>query len=253
MSFVRNKTLCLTGASNGIGQALAFALAGAGARLVLNARSLTPLKTVRDECRRHGSAAEMVPGNIGDDAVARKLVQAAVNMGGPSEFGGFIHAAGMLCPGPHLWELPPEDFHTVLDANLMGAYLLVRHAVPHMLQNQTGLAVFFGSGAAQITQPGIAAYCVAKAGEEHLMRQLSVEAPSICTFVYRPGTVDTRMQTQARESQGGGAEALRKVFVSWKEKGELVTPEKSAQGLLRALEGDPWLHHGSVLHLNDVE
>ncbi len=248
MSFIRNKTLILSGASTGVGRALALALAERGASLVLNARAKGPDSDLREVCRACKGRAVCVAGSVGDAGVAAALVREAEQLG---DFGGFIHAAGVLAPGPTLWELPPEDFDMVMEASVRGAYMLVRHAVPVLLRSGQGVAVFFGSGAAQIVQPGIAAYCAAKAAEEHLMRQLAAEAPAICSFVYRPGIVDTRMQAQARQSRGGAAEQLKRVFAPWHAKGELISPERSAQRLVRALEGDPWVHHSSVLHESD--
>lgn len=247
MDYIKNKTLIVTGASSGIGRDLALLLAKEGASLVLNARNAGPHSHLEETCHgcsEHGGRAVCVSGSVGDEAVVEELVDEAQKLG---DFGGFIHAAGVLHPGPTLWELAPRDFDEVWEASVRGAYLLVRLAVPLLLEKGGGLAVFFGSGAAQISQPGIAAYCVAKAAEEHLMRQLAAEAPAICTFVYRPGIVDTQMQTQARQSSGGAADKLKEVFVPWKEQGELITPHQSARALLRALLDNPWLHQGSVL------
>jgi len=255
MSFVKNKTLIVTGASSGIGRELAVQLAERGASLALNARSAGPetgLEATCSRCRELGARAVCVAGSAGDDRVAAELVQEALKLGDSGSFGGFIHAAGVLNPGPTLWELEPGGFEEVFEASVRGAFMLIRHAVPPLLETGQGLAVFFGSGAAQISQPGIAAYCAAKAAEEHLMRQLAAEAPAVCSFVYRPGIVDTRMQTQARESSGGASDQLKEVFVPWKEQGELISPQDSAEGLLRILEGDPWLYQGAVVRVDEV-
>ncbi len=252
MSLIRNKTLIVTGASTGIGREVSLALAARGAALVLNAREKgeqSRLAHVCHACAELGARVAGVAGNVGDEATAQTLAETAQRLG---PMGGFIHAAGVLHPGPTLWELEPEKFDEIFAAALRGSYLLVRHVVPLLLEQGAGLAVFFGSGAAQIVQPGIAAYCAAKAAEEHLMRQLAAEAPAVCSFVYRPGIVDTRMQEQARQSSGGAAEQLRRVFVPWKEQGELLSPAASAQGLMLALEHDSWLHHSAVVSAQDL-
>lgn len=258
MSFVKNKTLIVTGASTGVGRALALELAAKGTKLVLNARGLgtdSKLDAVCSQCAELGVQVACVTGSAGDDATASEMVEKAMELG---DFVGFIHVAGVHSPGPCIWELQPEQFDEVFEASVRGAYMLIRHAVPRLLERPpeegrpSGLAVFFGSGAAQIAQPGIAAYCAAKAAEEHLMRQLAAEAPEICTFAYRPGIVDTRMQTQARHAEGGAAEKLKQVFVPWKTQGELIAPETSARALLRVLEGDLWFHHSTVLRVDDL-
>lgn len=249
MTLLRNKTLILTGASMGIGGALAEELAGEGVNLVLNARTREKLLAVRDRCRALGVSAECVAGNAADDAVSAQLVDAAQGLG---DFHGFIHAAGVLAPGPAVWELSANRFREVVDASLVAAHQLMRHAVPPLLSRGEGLAVFFGSGAADRPQTGIGAYCAAKAGEEHLARQLANEAPAITTVIWRPGVVDTRMQADAREAEGSAAAPLREVFTSWQRDGLLLTPRQSARGLVDFLLGDPGAYHGKIADIRKI-
>jgi NAD(P)-dependent dehydrogenase (short-subunit alcohol dehydrogenase family) len=233
----------------GIGKAVALALAREGTNLVLGARSDDLLTETRNVCRSLGVKAECISGDVSASNVAQELVGVATELG---DFYGFIHAAGVLAPGPNIWELTKTRFREVMDSSVTGAHQLIRHAVPAMLWRGEGLAVFFGSGAAERAQPGIGAYCAAKAAEEHLARQLAAEAPPLTTIIWRPGVVETRMQTEARESEGGGARVLRPVFTKWKEDGLLITPEQSAQGLVDFLRGDPWLRNGQVVDLRDL-
>ena len=175
------KTLVLTGASRGIGKALALELAKAGYDLVLNARREVPLVAALEEVRALGARAEMVPGSAGKAEVAEALVAKALELG---NFAGFIHNAGVLHPGPLLFELAESLFLEVLEANLIAGYQLARFAYPHLLKRGEGLAVYLGSGAAETNLPGIGAYAVAKAAEEHLARQLAAEAPEVtCLYL----------------------------------------------------------------------
>lgn len=249
MTSLRNKTLVLTGASMGIGEALAEELAGEGANLVLGARTRDKLLAVRDRCRALGVRAECVAGDAADDAVAAQLVDTALKLG---DFHGFIHAAGVLAPGPAVWELSAERFREVVDGSLVAAHQLMRHAVPPLLERGEGLIVFFGSGAAQRAQTGIGAYCAAKAGEEHLARQLANEAPAITTVIWRPGVVETRMQADARTAVGSAAAPLRELFASWCRDGLLLTPKQSARGLVDFLQGDPRAYHGKVADIRKI-
>lgn len=250
---LHGKTLLLTGASMGIGRALAVALAGEGVNLVINARSADLLRETRNLC---GGPEKMSNGHVQDiagDASRAKTVEAMLQAARKiGNFWGFIHAAGLLHPGPYIWELAPEDFQAVFQANLMASHQLIRCCLPELLSQGEGLAVFFGSGAAEKTQPGIAAYCAAKAAEEHLARQLAAEAPSVTTLVYRPGIVETRMQAQARESRGGAAEQLQAVFRPWKEQGQLISPEQSAAGLVRLLAVNPRRLHGKTWDIRNL-
>ncbi len=250
MHELQGKTLILTGASMGIGKALALELARAKINLVINARSEGPLRETRDECLEYGISAEYIIGDASKTRTVRAMVEKARSTG---NFFGFIHAAGVLYPGPYIWEIEEHDFQAVFQANVYAAFLLIQQCVPILLKQKQGVAVFFGSGAAEKTQPGIAAYCSAKAAEEHLARQLAAEAPQITTFVYRPGIVDTRMQKQARESRGGAAREVQEVFRSWKDKGMLISPEESASALVNLMSSDLQKLHGKVWDVRSLD
>ena len=248
MNDLRDETLIITGASQGIGRALALELAEAGANLILNARHAGPLNEVAAECTNLGTSVMALSGSAADRVTASKLVRAGLDLG---HFHGFIQVAGVLHPGPFLWELPEAHFREVFAANVLVSYQMIRFAVPELLKRGGGLAVFFGSGAAEKSIPGIAAYCAAKAAEEHMVRQLAAEAPQITTFIYRPGVVETRMQQQARTSKGGASQELRQTFRGFKERGELLSPEESAKALVKILTSNPQRFHGGIATWRD--
>lgn len=249
MTSLRNKTLVLTGASRGIGKALALQLAEEGVHLVLGARSDEELKKTSAACRERGVKAVCISGDVSTSNVAQELVHIGIELG---DFYGFIHAAGILAPGPTVWELNKTRFKEVMDASVTAAHQLIRHAVPHLLWRGEGLAVFFGSGAAERAQPGIGAYCAAKAAEEHLARQLAEEAPPITSVIWRPGRVETNMQRDARNSEGGASDRLKDVFVPWKEQNMLLTPEESARGLVEFLKTNPHQYSGKIADIRNI-
>lgn len=248
MSELKNKTLILTGASRGIGRALALELAQAGAKLILNARHPAPLDKVAVECEALGVQVRYVVGNAAEAETASEMVNTALERG---DFHGFVHNAGVLHAGPLLWQLPQAHFREVLEANVTAGYQLIRFAVPELIQQGQGIAVFFGSGAVGSNLPGIGAYAVAKTAEEHLARQLAAEASQITSFVYRPGVVETRMQQEARQAQGGAAEVLHRVFRGYKEQGVLLSPEDAAKALVRILTHNPRRFHGKIATCRD--
>ena len=171
-------------ASRGIGQALSLELARAGVNLVLCARSPESLEETHLAVRALGVAARAVPGDVVSAQTVQALVTSAQELG---NFHGFIHNAGVLNAGPLLWELKEERWREVLDSQLMAGYQLIRASVPLLLETSGGVAVFLGSEAAESNLAGIGAYAIAKAGVEHLARQLAAEAPQIVSFIYRPG------------------------------------------------------------------
>ena len=234
----------ITGASIGIGRAVALELAGIGVNLVLNARHAPALEEVAAARAALGIKVLPVAGNAATSGTATELVNQAQALGG---FYGFIHAAGVLNPGPLLWELSERKFQgRFWSLTLLRPTSLSGPRSRQLLKQGEGLAVFFGSGAADALIPGIGTYCVAKAAEEHLARELAAEAPAITSFVFRPGATETRMQQQARTSSGGGAENLLRRFGGYKDRGELSTPEAEARALVRMLINDPRRFHGKI-------
>jgi NAD(P)-dependent dehydrogenase (short-subunit alcohol dehydrogenase family) len=176
------------------------------------------------------------------------MVKAAVGIG---EFIGFIHNAGTAQPGPFLYELPGPRFENVWRSNVLAGYQIACFSYPELRRRKGGLAVFFGSGAAEMNVEGIGAYCLSKAAEEHLARQLAAEAPEIICFVYRPGNVETQMQKSGREAKGSGAKVLHRVFGELKKRGALITPETSARALVQILRRDPRQFHGKIATYKD--
>lgn len=242
---LKGQTWVVTGASRGIGRALALELARAGANVVLGARGAEALEAVAQECRALGVQARAVPGDAASDQTAQFLVKAAKVIG---NFAGFIHNAGVLHPGPTLWELSEAQFDEVFGANVKAAFQLARYAYPNLARQGGGVAVFVGSGAASRNVPGWGAYGAAKAAEHYLAFQLAAEEPKVTCFVYSPGTVDTDMQRQGREAPG----PIAAMFQGFAEQGRLRSPEETARALVRLLQNDPHRFHGRIATYNDA-
>lgn len=154
MAEIKGKTLIITGASMGIGRALALELARWGVNLVINARHPEPLAQVARECEALGVKVRQVRGDAAEPHTAIQMVKEAQDVG---HFYGFIHVAGVLHPGPLLWELRPEHFREILDSHVTAGFQLTHAAVPELLRQGEGLAVFFGSYAADSNLVGIGA------------------------------------------------------------------------------------------------
>lgn len=224
------ETWVVTGASRGVGAAIVDGLWERGARLVLNARNEDGLRakaaTFDDQDR-----IRLVVGDIGSAETSVRVAAAAVDLGGPI---GVVHNAGVAGAGPMIWETTAGQSAAILGASLDGGLHLVRSLVPAMVDDGTGCFVFVGSGIAERNMTGVGSYGIAKAGEEYLARQLALEAPWLVSFVWRPGVVDTDMQTEARSAP----DEVSRVFKSFQDDGLLTTPAEAAADLLRHLAGD---------------
>lgn len=225
-----DETWIVTGASRGIGAALATSFGHAGARLVLNARDADRLDAARSGMP-DPERVRVVVGDIGQADTAVRIGAAADALGGPI---GLVHNAAVAEPGPNVWELEPAAHDRVIGASLDGAVHLVRTLVPSMRDAGAGCLVFVGSGLAERNALGMGAYSLAKAAEEHLARQVALEAPELVSFVWRPGVVDTDMQAEARSAPP----EVAAMFEGFRDSGRLITPEQAAAHLLGLLAGD---------------
>jgi NAD(P)-dependent dehydrogenase (short-subunit alcohol dehydrogenase family) len=242
------KSFILTGAAGGIGRALALALAAEGCGLVLNGRRTEPLEVIRRECEKAGARVEVVAGSSAIPEVCDALVKKGLEL---DNFYGFIHAAGVLHPGPVLHELATEEFRDIFEASVAGSFQMARAAFPKLIEAGGGVAVFFGSGAAEKVLPGMGAYCAAKAAEEHLARQLAAETPQVVSMVFRPGVVDTPMVQEAFHAVGKAGESLREQFLAFERNGEIHAPEIPARALVSILKNDPRRFQGKIATWRD--
>lgn len=190
----------VTGASRGIGAAVARALVARGAEVALTARSAEPIEGLARELREAGGRAVAIPGDIGDTGWADRLVwETTEALGAPMIL---VNNAGMVGPIGRMLDCDPADWVRNVTVNLLGAYAVLRAALPTMVARGRGTVINVSSGAAENAYEGWSAYCAGKAGLAMLTRSLHLEygGYGIRAFGFRPGTVDTGMQGEIRAS-----------------------------------------------------
>lgn len=239
----------VTGASRGIGAALAGWLGRVGARVVLAARTRASLEPVEGEVRRLGGEALSVPTDVAYPEACYDLVERAL-----AEFGhldAVVNNAGIVEPIAPLERTNPEDWGRNLQVNLLGPYYVTRYALPSLRQ-RSGRLVNVGSGAALKVIPGWSAYCTAKAGLLHMTRMVALEAPEVTAISFRPGVVDTQMQEviRRRGPDGMPAEAAE-AFRAMKSEGRLLPPEVPARAAAWLALHAPQAWSGEFLQHDD--
>lgn len=185
------KRALVTGASSGIGQGCAVALAEAGAHVVCAARGVEKLQATVDAMAREGWSAEAVALDMGDlDALATML-------GGQAPFDVVVNSAGLARHGP-AFETTPEDFDAAMGLNLRAAYFLSVGAAKGM-RGKGGSIIHISSQMGHVGGVDRAVYCAAKHGLEGMVKSMAIEwgrenirINTICpTFIRTPLTAGT--------------------------------------------------------------
>ena len=189
----------VTGASRGLGRALAVELARAGAKVVLVARESEDLHAAVAEIRAAGGDAHAVAADVGDKEAIHKVAGAAAALVGPIDL--LVHNASALGPTPLrlLLDLDCEDFERVLQVNLLGPFRLSKAIGGAMALRGRGTIVHISSDAATNAYPRWGAYGVSKAALDHLGRSFAAELGElgVRTLVVDPGEMDTAMHADA--------------------------------------------------------
>jgi len=189
----------ITGASRGLGAALALELGRQGARLLLVSRKRAALEPLLGRLREAGAEAHALEADLGNKDDIHPLAGAAAALLGPIDL--LIHNASELGPTPLrlLLDTECEDLERVLAVNLLGPFRLSRAIAGSMALREQGTIVHVSSDAAVNAYSHWGAYSVSKAALDHLARLWAVElgARGVRSFSVDPGEMDTEMHRAA--------------------------------------------------------
>ncbi len=182
----------VTGASRGIGRAVALALAARGLDVALLARDLEALSRVADEASAFGVRALVLACDVAREGDIAAAVAGAVEVLGAPEV--VVNNAGVIRRGL-VHEQPIDDLRHVLDVDLVAPMLVARAALPSMLARGRGRLVQVASVSATLGTAGAAAYCAAKWGLVGFTKSLAEElrGTGLAAMAVLPGSVDTAM------------------------------------------------------------
>ncbi|GMA17099.1 SDR family oxidoreductase [Deinococcus metallilatus] len=209
----------ITGASRGLGLALARRLAQEGWSLVLTAREPQALEQARQELEAH-TPVTALPGDVADETHARRLIGAALDLGG---LDALVNNASALGPSPlpALRDLPLDAYRQVLEVNVVAPLRLIQLALPHLKPGARIVNVTSDAGVeGYVTWGG---YGSSKAALEQLSRVLAAEHPDLRVYWVDPGDMRTRMHQDAFPGEDISDRPL---------------PEVSVPGFLHLLSGE---------------
>ncbi|MGG4774573.1 SDR family oxidoreductase [Paenalcaligenes sp. Me52] len=213
MALLDGKVAIITGASSGIGRAIAIMFAAHGAAVVLTARRKTLLNEVAHSIHDSGGRAEVVAGDISCTHTHDQLIETAL-----SKFGGLdiaINNAGIVGAVKPLTELTLEEWQETLDTNLTAAFLGARSQIPAMLQRGGGSIVFTSSFVGtSVGLPNMTAYGASKAALMGLVKGITAEYASqgIRANALLPGGTDTDIAgDQETKEWAAGLHAMKRI------------------------------------------
>lgn len=198
---MKEKTFVITGASSGIGEALALAYAARGNNLVLAARSETELSRVAAECEKRGGKTLVVVTDVGDPEACKALVDAAV-----AKFGGIdvlVNNAGISMRAMFRDITDLTLFERMMKINYLGSVYCTHYALEHLISSK-GLLVAISSLTGKVGVPSRTAYSASKHAMQGFFDSLRIEliGTGVDVLVASPGFVDSGIQTRALGTDG---------------------------------------------------
>jgi 3-oxoacyl-[acyl-carrier protein] reductase len=239
---LKDRVSVVTGASRGIGRAIALELAARGSDLVLLARTRDDLERVGRECEQRGARCRVIAIDLSDGASIGSAAEEALKAFGRVDH--LVNNAGITSDGL-LMRMKRADWDRVLAVNLTGAFEMTRAVVPVMVRARYGRIVNISSVVALMGNPGQANYCAAKAGLVGFTKSLAreVASRSITVNAVAPGFIDTEM-TRAL------APEARDRMSSLIPLGRLGTAEDVASGVAFLLTPGAGYITGEVLNIS---
>ena len=200
----------ISGASKGLGKAIALALGGAGAKLALVSRDEKQLRAVADEVKALGTEAEIFPADVTDEAQVARVEKDIIARFGKVQI--LVNNAGTNIRKP-VTEFTLTEWRTVLDTNLTGAFLFTRAFVPQMKGQGYGRIINLTSIMSHVAIAGRTAYAASKSGLLGFTKALALELVSekITVNGISPGPFATELNRPILDNPEANAAFVAKI------------------------------------------
>ncbi len=228
---LKDRVALVTGASRGIGRAVALAFAREGAHVIALARTQGALSELDDDIRALKSQATLVPLDLRDfDGIDRLGAAVHERWGRLDVLVGNAAVLGTLTPVPHI---EPKEWDDVLSVNLTANWRLIRAFDPCLRASDAGRAIFVTSGVAHAAHAFWSIYAISKAALENMVATyaLEMENTNVRANILNPGATRTAMRAQAMPGEDPAtlppAEEVAELFV------EMARPEFQENGVMK--------------------
>ncbi|MGZ0173896.1 MAG: SDR family oxidoreductase [Planctomycetales bacterium] len=183
------KVVVLTGATRGLGRAMATRLIEEGHTVVGCGRSLSGIKDLESSFTKPSRFDRV---DVVDDGQVAEWAESVISELGPPDL--LLNNAATVNPNAPVWEVSAEDFDAVIDVNIKGVANVLRHFVPAMVERSSGIVVNFSSGWGRSTSPEVGPYCATKWAIEGLTQSLAQELPDgMAAIPLNPGIINTEL------------------------------------------------------------
>lgn len=233
------KTALVTGASGGIGGAIAKALRAQGATVGISGRNVEALEKLAAEI---GDGCHVLPGDLNTAEAADALVKAAEEKMGQVDI--LVNNAGLTKDGLFM-RMKDEDWQVVQDVNLTAPFRLIRAAIKGMMKRRFGRVINITSVVGVTGNPGQANYCASKAGMIGMSKSMAAEVASrgITVNCIAPGFIATAMTAQLNDDQKAKINATIPA-------GAMGTSEDIAASVVYLASNEANYITGQTLHVN---
>ena len=200
---LRDKVALVTGASRGIGRAIAVAMADEDAKVALTGRDIGRLNEVKEQIQVVGGQSDIWKMDVSSETEVEQSVNKILDSWGQIDI--LVNNAGIIHPDTPVWRTSISDWDEEMATNLRGTFLCCHYVVPHMVKRQTGVVINIGSSSGTIPEDMSGAYGATKWG---VIGYTTALAKSVRTHGVRfnglnPGWVETGMTEGQKPAIGG--------------------------------------------------
>jgi NAD(P)-dependent dehydrogenase (short-subunit alcohol dehydrogenase family) len=241
------KTAVIFGGTTGIGRATAKDFAKAGAKVFVSGLGEADGKSLVDEIKRAGNAnVEFMEADVTQDAAIGQVMEKAI-----ARFGRIhcaLNNAGIPGPNKPMHEMTEPEFYKLIDVNVKGVFLGMKHQIPHMLKHGGGAIVNTASLFSDLAFPGTAVYCATKFGVAGLTRSAAFEVArkGIRINALAPGPVMTNLL----HDMFGGADEAKRIVTRFVPAKRLCEPEEQAKVVLFLCSDAASFMYGHLLRVD---